>query len=72
MATTMKNVLGGFEGTCWSEEKNNELYRCYKNENPLISQPQIVCEWKVQRALGRDEVILPTSIKTERREQTPK
>ena len=43
----------GFEGTCWSEEKHDKLYRCYKNENPLISQSQIGCEWKVQRALGQ-------------------
>lgn len=37
-------------GTCGFDKTDKTKYRCYLNENQ--SQPQIGCEWKVQRALG--------------------
>ncbi len=42
---------GGLPGTCWLDENEKNLYRCYLNENPLRTNLQSACEWKVQRAL---------------------
>jgi len=39
-------------GTCWLDENELKLYRCYLNENPELSNSQSACEWKVQRALN--------------------
>jgi beta-lactamase regulating signal transducer with metallopeptidase domain len=46
-----EKALTGRPGTCWLDENEKELYRCYLNEHPEQSDAQTACEWKVQRAL---------------------
>ena len=42
----------GSPGTCGFDKRDKKKYRCYSNEDPARSNPQIACEWKVLRALG--------------------
>jgi beta-lactamase regulating signal transducer with metallopeptidase domain len=40
----------GQPGTCGFDKEDKTKYRCYSNEDPARSNPQIACEWKVRRA----------------------
>lgn len=40
-----------YPGTCGFDPEDKTKYRCFANHDPAKSQPQIGCEWKVQRAL---------------------
>jgi hypothetical protein len=42
----------GSPGTCGFDKQDQTKYRCYSNQDSTKSNPQIACEWKVQRALG--------------------
>jgi beta-lactamase regulating signal transducer with metallopeptidase domain len=42
----------GSPGTCGFDNQDQTKYRCYSNQDSTKSNPQIACEWKVQRALG--------------------
>jgi beta-lactamase regulating signal transducer with metallopeptidase domain len=42
----------GSPGTCGFDKEDKTKYRCYSNQDSARSNPQIACEWKVQRALG--------------------
>jgi hypothetical protein len=41
----------GSPGTCGFDKEDRTKYRCYSNQDSTKSNPQIACEWKVQRAL---------------------